>query len=115
MLGIISLIISLKDYFVSKLAGSSHSWLMVAMTILKPFWCYFLHVVSHVAKMSGSRAPVKLEFCYHDAAAGFLVPVVLSLGFAVTLIHIFSCISESMQINYPKGLFWMWSQIGPNL
>lgn len=106
MLGIISLIILLKDYFVSKLAGSSHSWLMVAMKILKPQFS-FMHAVSHVTKMSGSRAPVKFEFCYHDAAASFLIHLVLSLGFAVTLIHNFSCISESMQVKYPRGLFWM--------
>lgn len=88
---------------------------MAAVTVLKPFRCYFMHVASPVVKMSGSRAPVKLEFCYHDAAAGFLIPAVLSFGFSVALIHNFSCISESMQTNYPRGLFWMWSQIEPNL
>lgn len=65
--------------------------------------------------MSGSSAPVNLEFCDHDATAVVLIPVVLSSGFAVSLSHNFSYISESMLIKYPRGLFWMWSQIGPEL
>lgn len=87
---------------------------MVAMTILKPFQFYVMTAVSLV-KMSGSRVPVNLEFCHHDATAVFLIPVVLSLGFALTLIDNFSYIGESMLIKYPRGLFWMWSQIGPEL
>lgn len=65
--------------------------------------------------MSGSSAPVSLEFCHHDATAFFLIPVVLSLGFAVTEIHIFSYITESVLIKDHSRLFWMRSQIGPEL
>lgn len=60
---------------------------MGAVTTLKPFQFYFMSVVPQ-AKISGSRALVSLKFCHHDVTAGFfLIPVVLSLGFAVILSH----------------------------
>ena len=86
----------------------------VAMIILKPFQ-FCCRSVASLGKMRGSSAPVSLNFCHRDATAGFLIPVVLSFDFAVTKIHIFSCISESVLMKYPSVLFWMWSQIGREL
>lgn len=70
MFGITSVILLLKACFVSKLAGASHSWLVGALTTLKPFPFYFMSVVPQ-AKISGTWSAVSLKFCHHDVAVGF--------------------------------------------
>lgn len=111
---VISLIVLLIAYFVGELAASNHSWLMVTVTTVKSFQFYVLSVVS-VVTMRGSSAPVNLEVCYHDAAAGFFNTCNVKPCFAETLIHNCSCISRSLLIKYLWGLFWIWSQVGLEL
>lgn len=112
MFCIASVILLLKACFVSKLAGASHSWLMGAVTTLKPFQFYFMSVVPQ-AKISGSWALVSLKFCHHDVTAGFFITCSVELRFCCNSVS--QCFHLAVNFCYPGGLFWMWSQVGREL
>lgn len=96
---IISLIVLLKVCFFRKLAVSGHSWLMIHVTILQPFWFYPMNVVS-LGKGSGTQCPRQSWILPSGLCWGFLMPVVLNLGFAVTVVQFSSFLffTESLLI-----------------